>query len=266
MKPFSPKIVDPRTQEGELLWPTRMDEENVRSQEIKLGSYGTAGQLQQRPTPRGGGIVKRENFRFYYKADTPTDFDLRVISIDAAFKDTAASSFVAIQLWGRRPPDSYLLDQRRERMSFTKTLAALKEMRQNNPQVNYIMIEDKANGPAIIDVVRKSIPGVVPETPRGSKLARAEAAAPLIESHNVWVPNPEESPWVELFLGEWCAIPNNAFWDQVDTADQYLNKHGRAMRAGVGDSMVVGGEANSGMAVFSSGSPWAGSGASPFER
>lgn len=53
---------DPRTEEGELLWPEAFDEAKVNTLEANLGMYHAAGQLQQRPTPRGGGKFKRSWF------------------------------------------------------------------------------------------------------------------------------------------------------------------------------------------------------------
>ena len=53
---------DPRTQEGELLWPAKYGEKEIARLEKSMGSYAAAGQLQQRPTPREGGIIKRHWF------------------------------------------------------------------------------------------------------------------------------------------------------------------------------------------------------------
>lgn len=254
---FQPRYADPRRREGELMWAARFDERAVQELERLLGRFGAAGQLGQRPAPRGGGIVTREDFCYYRSVETPGDFDLVVISVDAAFKEVQTASYVVIQAWGRSPPNSYLLAQTRDHMSFTKTLIAIRAMRTRFTKVNAILIEDKANGPAIIDVLKRSIPGVLPEEPRGSKPARAEAAAPLFHSKNVWVPHYDEQPWVEGFISEWCAVPTNAFWDQVDASDQYLNKYGRAMRASLGDAMTVGGVGGVGeSAATEAGSPW----------
>lgn len=55
---------DPRTQEGELLCPALINEDRVKQLELDLGPYGTAGQLQQKPSPEGGGLFKREWFKF----------------------------------------------------------------------------------------------------------------------------------------------------------------------------------------------------------
>jgi predicted phage terminase large subunit-like protein len=225
--PVKQENADPRKTEGELLDQNRFPEHEVAKTERILGPWGTAAQHQQRPSPRGGGIVKREDFRFCKRRDWPARFDLLGLSTDAAFKDTDASSFVVNQVWGRLGADSYLCAQVRDRMSFTKTLDSLRDLRKNRfPGAQVMLVEDKANGPAIIDTFKREIPGVLPIEPLGSKPARAEAAAVLICSHNVVLPDPEEEPWVEAFISEWCAVPKNAFWDQVDASAQWLLKFG----------------------------------------
>ena len=229
----SGRFKDPRTKEGELLWPHRMAEAGVSELEELLGEIGTAGQLQQRPIPRGGGIVRDEQFIRYRfadilpSADFPEFFDFLALTTDAAFKDTVKSSYVVVQAWGRKGPRNYLLDQMRDRMSFTKTMAAIKLMREKFPRANACLIEDKANGPAIIDVIGKEIPGVIAVEPLGSKEARAEAAAPLIQAGNVYVPHEDECKWTKGFIAEWLSVPTGAFWDQVDASAQYLLKYGR---------------------------------------
>lgn len=226
---FHPTVADPRTVDGELMCPARFSEAEVSKLETVLGSFGTAGQLQQRPTPRGGGIVKRADFKFYRRADGLPEFDMIVDSWDCAFKDTNLSSFVAGGKWGRFGVRKYLLQQERKRMTFTETLAAITRMRDDEYTPNAVLVEDKANGPAVMDTLRDKVSGLIPVEPRGSKFARASAVSPQIEAGEVWLPHPDEEPWVELFLSEWCAVPTNAFWDQVDQCSQaldYLQTHG----------------------------------------
>jgi predicted phage terminase large subunit-like protein len=164
---------------------------------------------------------------------------MQVMTTDAAFKDTELSSFVVTQVWGKRGPNSYLLFQSRKRLTFTATLNEIIAIRKNFPQVTSLLIEDKANGPAIIEVLSSKIPGVIAVEPLGSKEARAEAAAPLIEAGNVWLPHPDEEPWVEMFIKEWLQVPTGAFWDQVDASAQYILKYGRNMAIEVAAQTAV---------------------------
>lgn len=59
------RFEDPRRKDGELLWPARVGEKEVRELETRLGPYGASGQLQQRPSPAGGGLFRREWFRYF---------------------------------------------------------------------------------------------------------------------------------------------------------------------------------------------------------
>jgi len=56
---------DPRTELGELLWPERFGPVEIESLKRSLGSYAAAGQLLQRPSPAGGGLIKRHWFRYF---------------------------------------------------------------------------------------------------------------------------------------------------------------------------------------------------------
>jgi predicted phage terminase large subunit-like protein len=227
----------------------RVPEPVLAEIERKLGSSGVAGQLQQRPSPRGGGIVKRVWFERSYvsRLTWPRRFDFLGISVDASFKDTETSSYVVIQAWGCVEAGRYLLGQRRERMTFTETLHALADGAGNGvaerfPEYNVLLIEDKANGSAIIDTLSGKLRGVVAYEPRGSKMARAEAVAPQIEAGDVHLLHPDEDPQTEAFVAEWCAVPSGAFWDQVDATSQFLDYAAHLGTAKVSQAGFVVGE------------------------
>jgi predicted phage terminase large subunit-like protein len=95
------------------------------------------------------------------------------------------------------------------------------------------LIEDKANGPAVLAMLRREIPRLNEGHPKGGKEARMNAAAPAIKSQNVWLPHPALHPWVNDFLKEAEAAPMGTYMDQVDSASQYLNH-----RYDIGSSVV----------------------------
>jgi predicted phage terminase large subunit-like protein len=80
-------------------------------------------------------------------------------------------------------------------------------------------VEDKANGPAVEQTLRREIPGIVLVNPQGGKISRANAVAPYFEAGNVILP---ESPWVEDYIKELTDFPVGAFDDRVDTTSQAL--------------------------------------------
>jgi predicted phage terminase large subunit-like protein len=90
------------------------------------------------------------------------------------------------------------------------------------PQSTAKLVEDKANGPALIATLQKQIPGIVAMKPDGTKEARAHAVSALIESRNVWLPDKRMAPWVDDFVEECAAFPKGAYDDQVDCCTQAL--------------------------------------------
>jgi predicted phage terminase large subunit-like protein len=221
---------DPRRKEGELLWPERFGQPELK-QLKKMGSRAAAGQLQQRPAPADGDIVKRAWFKFYRML--PEDIDFWALSCDLTFKETDNGAYNTFGVWARKGADKYLVEQPRERMGFTKQLKKIAELREKYPQLNAIYIEDAANAQAAKDVLQAKIPGLILVPAGGSKLVRAEAASPQFESHNVYLPDPDSLPrdsdedeetWVDKFINEWIKVPNNKYWDQVDQSAMALLK------------------------------------------
>jgi predicted phage terminase large subunit-like protein len=84
------------------------------------------------------------------------------------------------------------------------------------------LVEDKANGPAIISMLRDKIGGIVPYSPKGSKVARARAFQPDHEAGNLWLPHPSKYPWVEGYVDRFAAFPAGAD-DEIDAATQLLD-------------------------------------------
>lgn len=118
-----PDLNDPRTEEGELLFPERFPAKTVDELEQDLGSYGTAAQHQQHPAPKGGGEVKPEWFVRYRLSDGPPGF--RFVIMDPAGErkpgqkgkkdNTAGAVFEA-----RADGNLYVLDAVRDRIGLVE--------------------------------------------------------------------------------------------------------------------------------------------------
>ena len=116
-----------------------------------------------------------------------------------------------------------------------RVLAALRQ--EGGPQVTAVLIEDKANGPAVLDALRGEVPGLIPVLPDGSKVARAYAVTPLWAGGNVWIPE-DDAVWTRDFVEELVAFPAGAHDDQVDAMTQalrYLRSHGLAVWEALAD-------------------------------
>jgi predicted phage terminase large subunit-like protein len=100
--------------------------------------------------------------------------------------------------------------------------AFIRTMSANWPHTLAKLIEDKANGSAVIQMMSKDIPGILAVNPEGGKVARAAAVSPMIEAGNVYLPHPQFMPWVTDFIEECAAFPNATHDDQVDAMTQGL--------------------------------------------
>ena len=177
---------------------------------------------QQRPAPDEGAIFNRNWFKYW---TTPPDrLDRVVMSWDLTFKDTAGTDFVVGQVWGQVGAQAWLLDQVRARLGFVATCDEFSKMAAKWPQAMEKLVEDKANGPAVIDTLKRSIPGIVPVEPDGSKTARAHAVTPLFEAGNVFFPDKSIAPWVADLEAELTVFPASVHDDQVDALTQALRR------------------------------------------
>ena len=219
---------DPRSTPGELLHPARLPEETVKSLERSVGVYHTNAQIQQNPAPRSGIIFKRADWQ-YWKA--LPELEEIVISVDCTFKDMESSDFVAIQAWGRKGANHYLLRRLKERLSFSATVDAIRTFTALFPDNIAVLVEDKANGSSVIDTLRTEIGGIIAVNPEGGKVARAYAMQPEHEAGNVFIPDPSVDPDIEIFLAESSAFPGAPNDDEVDAMTQYVNWARKRARA-----------------------------------
>lgn len=240
-------FADPRTKAGELLNPARFDEEATQRREQELGEYGTAGQLQQDPKPAGGGIFKEAWWRYWVpkgQADRygpvrvrdehgttitvqPIELpdweaDRTIQSWDLAFKATDGASRVSGGVYQQWDADVYLIDLVEDRLTFTETVAAIERVTREHPEAFEKVVEDKANGPAVIDTLRSKLGGMIPAEPHGSKEARAHAVSPRVQAGNVILPHPHIKPWVESARSALSTFPATSRTDVVDQLTQAL--------------------------------------------
>lgn len=213
---------------GDLLWETRFSLAVLQDLKTALGSLSYAGQYQQNPAPLEGGIIQRKWLKYYRElpstaADGSAIRSSRWIqSWDCSFKDTRESDYVVGQVWRRIDSNYYLIDQVRERMDFVRTCQAIRQMTAKYPQATAKLIEDKANGPAVITSLRSQIDGIIRINPTDSKAGRLNAVSPLFQAGNVFLPEPSKAPWIGDFVEELTRFPKAANDDQVDACTQAL--------------------------------------------
>lgn len=215
---------------GEPLFPEigkdkKWLEKMKRTYSDKEGIRSWLALYQGRPTAQEGNMFKRHYWRFYDpQLDMPTYFDEIIQSWDCAFKDEDDHDFVCGTVWGRQAANYYLLDLVNEKMDIIYTMRGIENMSNKWPKALVKLVEDKANGPAVIRLLRNKIAGLVPVTPDGGKVARANAVLGAVESGNVFLPIPELYPWVLDYIEQMASFPNGANDDMVDSTTQALNR------------------------------------------
>lgn len=207
---------------GEALVPELHPIDSLLEKKALFGDYFWSAMYQQTPKPGDGQIFHEEFARYYLPKDLPDTFDEVIHSWDMTFKDSDGTDYVVGQVWGKKGANAYLLYQIRKRMSFTETLKAVKLLVEKYPQARRKLVEDKANGPAVIDTLKTTVSGLVPIEPDGSKIARAHACTAEWEAGNVWLPHKDIAPWVTETVEEITTFPFAGHDDTVDAMTQAL--------------------------------------------
>lgn len=234
-------FVDPRKEEGELLFPERFSEKTVNELERTLGEYATAGQLQQSPAPAGGGILKVSHFQLWPDKEELPVFDYVLQSVDAAYTEKTTNDPTAFSVWGifthKGKRGAMLLDCWAEHLAFPKLRAKLieewhsiygKSTGRKGKKADALLIEAKASGISLIQDLRSANLPALPYNPGAAdKINRAHQATPILELDCLWIPESRKNPgqfvtWAVPFVRQLERFPNDEHDDMVDTFTQAI--------------------------------------------
>jgi predicted phage terminase large subunit-like protein len=260
-EPYNPLgWTDPRTEDGDLAWPERFSPEAVANIEREKGSWAYAGQYQQRPAPRGGGIIKREHWRPY----TPQECgkfgvpwpkfpicSYTVLSLDTAQtekkqNDPSAAVILGVtrDIWENRR--LILMWAWTERLELYELVKKIEETAKKF-KIDRVLIEDKASGYPVAQELRRRgrvISDVLshnPKTqdradfgvqlisPEGDKVARMYAVQNLFECGLIYAPAEDNGngdylfkDWADRVITECAEMPKGAHDDLADAMSQAL--------------------------------------------
>lgn len=199
------------------------------------GELGWEALYMGHPSIKAGNIFKESMFSSEYKVlpgarfkdgkivDETAGMVNLVLSVDATFKKTDDSDFVSMGVWGKRGVDIYMVDRLKERLSFTDTIREIRKFVKKYPYLSALYIEDKANGPAIIDMLSQELDiPIFPLNPQGGKEARAYAVTPILRNGRVWFPTRDRAEWIYDYKKEMKSFPNSDHDDDVDMTTQIL--------------------------------------------
>ncbi len=217
---------DPRRREGELLWPRRFDEPVIAELEARLGSAAAAGQLQQRPRPRSGGLFEQHWFKIVEAAPAEA---ARVRFWDKAATRAGAGRDPDWTVGARMALSGgtyWIEDVRRLRGTPGEVERQVRQSAELDGVAVPIWIEEEPGSAGKADIahfVRDVLPGFAARGARttGAKESRADPFAAAAEAGNVHL---LKGAWNRAFLEELAAFPNGAHDDQVDAASGAFGK------------------------------------------
>lgn len=233
---------DPRTEDGELLFPERMPEWVVERDKKVMGSYAVAGQFQQSPTPRGGGIIKDKWWKLYPeqgealdesgKPASPLEYppmEFIVAFADTAYTTKEENDYSALTVWGvwRKDgaPKVMLMAGWKERLELNALVTKISNTCSAGKgiPVDRLLIENKASGKSVAQEITRLFDnaafGVELVEPKGDKIARMYAVQHLFENGIVHAPDRE---WSQMVIDDVAKFPKGSHDDIADTVSGAL--------------------------------------------
>lgn len=222
---------DPRAEENELMWPERIDEKSLTALKKKLGQFGSSGQLQQAPAPKGGGIIKENWWNVWTdKFFPPMEYIIAVA--DTAYTEKTENDYSACVVMGvyrdtNDLPKIMIMSAWQERLGLNSLVLKLAATAKKF-KVDRLIIENKASGISVSQELRRlfanDIFGVLLVEPKGDKVARLMAVEPLFAEGIVYAPFIKDEDtgavfpreWVDMLIRQVTTFPKAKHDDLVD--------------------------------------------------
>jgi len=243
---------DPRTEPGELLWPERFGEREVANLERQMGPWTAAGQLQQRPEPKGGGVIKREWWQLWEREKFPP-LHYVIASLDTAYTTKTENDYSALSIWGvfsggeqtaianrvigrdsetismikrtytEEHPKLMLLFAWQERLELHELVLKVSESMRKF-KVDKILIENKAAGISVAQEIRRlyshedwAVQLIDPKSQ--DKLSRLYSVQHLFAEGMIYAP---DRTWADQVITQVSTFPKGKHDDLVDTVSMAL--------------------------------------------
>ena len=144
---------------SDLLWPERFGEQEVMVLEKQMGPWTAAGQLQQRPEPKGGGVIKREWWQVWDQESYP-GVEYIVASLDTAYTTKTANDLSAMTVWGifedeNEVPRVMLMNAWRDKLEFHELVEKI-ALTNKKFKVDHMLIENKAAGVSVAQEIGRA--------------------------------------------------------------------------------------------------------------
>jgi predicted phage terminase large subunit-like protein len=209
---------------GQVLCPQRFSLETIKTKMLLAEGDGYA-LYQGRPAPPEGAMFKSNDIEtqtFINLEDIPKS-TVTFISVDCAFKDTSSSDFVAIGVYKYHQNSGILfkINTINKKLDFDATVNECESLLRSY-KCQFALVEDKANGSAVINVLNKKFPGkFIAINPEGGKISRAYAAQPFIKTKRFKIY--KNMPNYNEYINQLKTFPKGTHDDMVDETTQAIN-------------------------------------------
>jgi phage terminase large subunit-like protein len=229
---------DPRTEDGELLWPEYLDDEAEKQLRRSLKESADA-QMDQDPTANTDVIYKPANLNnFYTEITYDPDGDLIISSTDTALKSKATSDFTACSIGLKKGQRLFLIDGFAEKYEFGdlyKNYCQILSKWVNRKVKFYIhLIEDSTVGPPLANLASKKFNRIKTVQAIRNKLSRFKSVTPFYEANRLWFPAPGavividgvrypiDTSWVDEWQKQTRQVPTGSHDDCPDSVAQMI--------------------------------------------
>ena len=209
---------DPRTKENQLIW-NGITDEGLKMLKLGLGPINIPGQLQQRPSKKGGNIYKAEDMQLF--DEIPGTFDFILQSWDTAFKKGEDNDYSAMTTWGKFNNKLYLIDMWRGKVEFPELKQTLIQFA-DKWKPNVVIVEDKASGQSLYQELQRNFRYPLEAIKvNADKISRANASTPYFHTKMVFLKS--NLPYLQDYIQELTSFPNDIHDDFVDSTSQAVN-------------------------------------------
>jgi len=214
---------DPRSQDGELMWPERFSKDAIERLKKAMGPYASAAQLQQTPVPRKGGLINVDNIKVL--DELPDEPFIAVRAWDLAASEGAGAFTVGLQmLYGQESDKFYIADVRRKQLGAGGVRQLILDTAEEDGVPTKIVLPQDPGqaGKALVEDMIAALTGYTAkaELQSGAKETRAAPLATQVDIGRVCVLN---RTWTRPLLDELRFFPKGKFKDQVDAAASAFN-------------------------------------------
>lgn len=214
---------DPRSAEGDLLWPERIGRDQLEELKSKMTKLIAAGQLQQRPAPAGGGLFKRDHMRFYKQDEECFYVDSnrvaksetwRFITADLALTQKENSDYTVIAHWAvTNETDLILTKVERMREEAPTVEKRLKQLAESGIY-KYVGIEKAHYGMAVCQNLKREGCNIKELKADRDKVSRSIQAQIMLENGKIYFPY--DGLGVDILIEEMLQFPTGKHDDAVD--------------------------------------------------